>query len=311
MNIDYFKEFAVLAETKNYWEASARLYLNQSTLSKHIKAMEKDLGVPLFKRTTRSVELTEFGAALLPYAQSITKIQFEYSTLLMQKKNRSRHLVTIGSIPAMAQYQITGLLLDFKKIRPSFTPRIIEDDTKVIKNLLLQKRCELAFLRETQSSIEHDMFNGDKITRIPYMTDHAVAVLPGSHPLAGRETLTLRELQDEAFCFLKENTMLYDLCRVACQEADFIPNIAFDSHRLDSILEMVASGGYAALLMDKHVESTVKTSTGKPASFAAVKITPEITTQISLCYLKDAPLSDTARRFIEYAASQAEKNTPL
>ena len=58
MNTDYLKEFVVLAETKNFWEASDRLYMNQSTLSKHIKNLETDLGVDLFSRTTRRVELT-------------------------------------------------------------------------------------------------------------------------------------------------------------------------------------------------------------------------------------------------------------
>ena len=63
MNTDYLKEFVVLAETKNFWEASDRLYMNQSTLSKHIKNLETDLGVDLFSRTTRRVELTSYGQA--------------------------------------------------------------------------------------------------------------------------------------------------------------------------------------------------------------------------------------------------------
>ena len=48
MNTENLKEFIVLAETKNFWEASERLYMNQSTLSKHIKSLENDLGVALF-----------------------------------------------------------------------------------------------------------------------------------------------------------------------------------------------------------------------------------------------------------------------
>ena len=61
MNTENLKEFIVLAETKNFWEASERLYMNQSTLSKHIKSLENDLGVALFTRTTRRVELTNYG----------------------------------------------------------------------------------------------------------------------------------------------------------------------------------------------------------------------------------------------------------
>ena len=68
MEISYFNEFVILAETRNYWAASERLYIGQSSLSKHIKTLESQLGAPLFDRTSRKVELTEFGAKMLPYA---------------------------------------------------------------------------------------------------------------------------------------------------------------------------------------------------------------------------------------------------
>ena len=61
MEISYFKDFVILAENQNYWSAAERLFIGQSSLSKHIKTLEKSLGAPLFERTSRKVELTEFG----------------------------------------------------------------------------------------------------------------------------------------------------------------------------------------------------------------------------------------------------------
>lgn len=150
MDINHLKEFTVLAETKNYWEAAYRLFLNQSTLSKHIKSMESELGVPLFTRTTRKVELTDFGEALLPYARAVTRLHFEYSAKLMQMQNHQKGLISIGSLPAMAQYHITDLLLDFQRDYPESKIKITEDDPKILSELLLQKSCDLVFLRETK-----------------------------------------------------------------------------------------------------------------------------------------------------------------
>lgn len=307
MNINYFKEFAALAETRNYWEASERLFLNQSTLSKHIKAMEAELGVPLFTRTTRRVELTEFGQALLPYARSITKLQFEYSTVLLQKKNYHKSLVTMGSIPTMAQYHITDLLLEFQKTNPSCHVKMLEDDTKILKKLLMERTCEMIFLRETKSTLGQDFINEERITRIPYIVDYLVTVLPKEHPLAKQKEVTLRELKDENFCFIKENSTIYELCRSACQEADFIPNIVFDSHRIDSILDMVTKGDCTALLMNKHVEYPFDSMFHIQPGFSVVRINPAISTQISLCYLKDVQLSETAQKFVEYFISWAQR----
>lgn len=303
MDINYFKEFTVLAETRNFWEASERLFLNQSTLSKHIKAMERELGVPLFARTTRKVELTEFGRALLPYARTITKTQFEYASVLLQKKQSQRNLLTIGTIPSMAQYQITNLLLDYRRTYPECHVKIIENDASNLKALLSEKKCELIFLREPKRNMAEGADADDTLVRIPYVSDYLVAVLPSSHPLANRSELTLRELQQESFCFLKENTMIYDLCCLACQEAGFIPNIIFDSHSLESILAMVAQGCCTALLMNHHVPALTCTIPDVRPPLIAVKIVPAVSTQISLCYCRELPLSSAAGHFIELLQS--------
>lgn len=96
MNTENLKEFIVLAETKNFWEASERLYMNQSTLSKHIKSLENDLGVALFTRTTRRVELTNYGEIFLPYAKSVTRSEFEGISAIQRMLNIENGLLTIG-----------------------------------------------------------------------------------------------------------------------------------------------------------------------------------------------------------------------
>ena len=69
MEIEYIKEFVVLAETENYLEAAESLFISQSTLSKHIKIIEKELDVQLFDRTTRKVHLNKYGKMFLKYAK--------------------------------------------------------------------------------------------------------------------------------------------------------------------------------------------------------------------------------------------------
>lgn len=299
MDISHLKEFTVLADTKNYWEASYRLFLNQSTLSKHIKAMERELGVPLFERTTRRVELTEFGAALLPYAQSIVRTQFEYSARLLQIQNHQRGVIAIGSLPAMAQYDITDILLAFQKEYPENSIRITEDDPKLLLELLNERQIELVFLRETAAPPR--LFDeAEPLERIPYLQDFLVAVLPNHHPLADKPELTLRDLRNERFAFIKEHSMMSDLCCQACQQAGFIPNIVFSSHRLDSILDMVTKGGCTALLMNYHVKFPLESPFSMAPPFTVVPIAPAIQTRISLCWQKGANLSPAASHFVTF-----------
>lgn len=300
MNTSYFKEFIILAETKNYWEAAERLYLNQSTLSKHIKAMENELGVPLFTRTTRHVELTKYGETLLPYAQTIVKTEFQYSSELIQLQNSEKGLVVLGSIPSMAQYRITSLLLSFRKEHPESIIKIIEDDPVNLINLLYTEKCELIFMRESVLDYEKNALEDTKIGRVPYVRDHLVALLPSGHPLSGQKQISLRDIKDEKFCMIKENSMMYDLCIRACQAANIIPDIDFTSHQLESIFDMVAAGSHVALLMNLHTNAPQNNTQFGPPPWTTADITPEISSQISVCYLKNRKLSATAQNFLNF-----------
>lgn len=297
MNLSYFKEFLILAKTKNYWEASERLFLNQSTLSKHIKAMEKELGVPLFDRTTRKVTLTEFGQTLLPYAQSIVSLQSEYTTALTQKQNENQKLVTIGSISSLKRYHVTDLITDYQMQYPDYNVHIMENDTQHLKQMLLSHKCELAFLREASSTRS---VSADGITRIPYACDHMVAVVSDQHPLSGRKSISIKDLAGEKLCLPKKNTILYNLCCSACEEAGFTPNVVYDSHYIGSIIDMIVCNGGIGLITNLQIEPILSPARSSRPPVVQIPMESAISTQISLCYLENGTLSEGAEAFVEF-----------
>ena len=300
MDITYFKEFVVLAETKNYWTAAERLFIGQSSLSKHIKTMEKHLGAPLFDRTSRKVELTEFGTLMLPYAQAIGKLKHEYEAAAYNYLHMGTEILRIASIPAMAQYNITDTLLDFQLEYPSIQIHTREDDTLIIREALLHHECDLAFLRDSEVYLEHDPDKEVQLTKLPFCRDNLVAVLPREHPLAGADHLELSQLAGENFALIKQDTMPYNLCTRACREAGFTPHVAFSSHHLDGILDMVTKGNCVALLFSNHVQYPIDSVFSIAPPFSVVPIWPEIQTTIYLCHLKNTPLPPAAAHFVEH-----------
>jgi DNA-binding transcriptional LysR family regulator len=301
MNIQYFQEFITLAETRNFWEASERLYMNQSTLSKHIHALEEELGCSLFIRTTRHVELTEYGRVLLPYAKDISRSFFDCSTALKKISDQSKGLLTIGSIPDMDSYGITNVLLSYQNLHPEHTIRIIEEDPNNLRELLFSHKCDLIFQRETKLDFEKNFTVDTRITRIPYVKDHMIVAVSRHHPLAQKKSVSLKELQNENFCLLKENSLMYEMCVSACQASGFLPNIVFTSQRLGNLLDMVSRQRGVALLMNLHtIIPTDDPGVVSSLGYAAIDITPKITSQISLCYSNDLPLTSAAASFVNY-----------
>ena len=298
MNLNYFKEFVTLAETRNYWEASERLFINQSTLSKHIKAMEAELGLPLFERTTRKVALTEFGQTLLPYAKSITQIQSAYTAALFQQQNQHLGLVTLGSVSPMKLYHITDLISDYQAAFPEYNIHVRENDSNYLKQMLLTQKCELAFLREPLDDSGNIRNADSSLIRIPYITDHLVAIVERHNPLALRQFLTFSDLSQEKLCFFKRNSILFNLCYSACQDAGFLPNVVYDSHYIGSIFDMVLKSGCVGLLTDHHVAGRRRQDPDGPLAF--IPIVPDLSTRISLCYLENTPLSEGAAAFVDF-----------
>ncbi len=302
MNTEYLKEFIVLAETKNFWEASEQLFMNQSTLSKHIKSLEDSIDVPLFKRTTRHVELTKYGQIFLPYAKSITRYEFDGVSAIKRLQNIENGLLTIGSLPSMPQYRVTQLLANFQIKYPDVTIRIFEDDPSKLFTYLDNETCEIIITREDKQTFEHEFLHDARIQRIPYIKDSLVAIMQKGHPLAIEKSVSLQQLSNESFCMIKEGSMVHDICMNACQYAGFIPNIVFSSHRIDSIFDMVTNQNCVALLMDQHINMPENGPTQSDVPWIAVPIIPAIHSQVSLCYRTDKHLSKSAKLFVDFCS---------
>ncbi|MBQ8994170.1 MAG: LysR family transcriptional regulator [Turicibacter sp.] len=286
MEINYLKEFIVLAETENFIEASESLFISQSSLSKHIKSLENEIGFPLFKRTTRKVQLNEYGKILLEYSKQIANLEYEYMTALINQSKNTKHSINIGSIPIMAPYHITDAIMKFKVENKNISVNLIEDDSSKLKDLLRQNKCDLAFIRDENE-------NDDEFVKIPYTTDTLVAILPSYHPLAKEKELNLLQLRYEDFLLLQPGSLLYNLCRNVCQEAGFSPNITYTGQRAENIIDLIEKGMGVSLLMKMPIKylSTPKIS--------IIDIKPEISTQIKIYYKKDTKLSTPAKHFID------------
>ncbi len=295
MDIDYIREFVVLVQTGSFMKAAEKLFICQSSLSKHIKVLENELGLPLFDRTTRKVTLTDFGNHFLEFANKITQLQNEYHSLAYNTFQMQQNTVTIGSIPVMPQYGITDVILRFKKEHGGITLKLLEGDTLELRELLKAGKIDLAFLRSCGES-------EDEFFRIRYSDDKLVAVIPSSNPLSQLKSISLSQLRSEDLLMLQKGTMLYDLCVKVCRQEGFEPRVAYTSHRAENAIDLVEKGMGIALIMEKLVSSANR------SNIAIVEVEPLICTEVCLCYIKEKELSPAAKHFIRHVAMMGSKN---
>lgn len=286
MELNYLKEFVVLSEKQNFLEASEALFISQSSLSKHIKSLENELGFPLFERTTRRVKLTEYGNIFLDYAKKITNLQYQYKTALINHSQTIKHTITIGSIPLLAPYHITDAIMNFKTANKNISINLIEDESANLKNLLRQNKCDMAFIRDIDDK-------DDEFAKIQYTSDKLAAVLPNYHPLSNSKEIKLTQLQYEDFLLLKPDSLLYKVCIDSCEDSGFTPNIAYTGQRAENIIDLIEKGMGISLLMKKPIQYLSN------SNISIVAIKPEIATQVKIYYKKDRNLSEPAKHFID------------
>ncbi len=293
MDVERCKEFVVLAQTKNYMEAADQLFISQSSLSKHIKALEKELGVTLLDRSTRRVELSQAGRVFLPYAKRIARDGYELQAALYDHADNERSVLDIGSIPVMVPYDITKVLARFEHDNPSERLHIYEGDADALKDMLRHGKLELAFIREWDGDANKDT-GDDEFGAVPFADDHLVAVLPCDHRLADQPCVRLGDLANEEFLLLPKGSVMHALILDACAVEGFVPRVRYQGTRAENIIDLVGRGMGVSLLMRK------------PAAFLAteevslVDVDPTIPTQVKVYYRRGQELSSAAKKFLNY-----------
>ncbi len=287
MEINYLNEFVELARIGNYTKASQRLYISQSVLSKHIKALESELGAPLFIRGKQGISLSKQGEMLLPYASRIIAIKEEF---LKKMQVHSHALLRIASVPAVGRLKIGDLLAGFVKENPNVTVNIIEGESALLLDRLQKEECDLAFARGVDERYS-------ELVRIPYIVEGMAVFLPINHPMASRKQVEISELRDETFICSSHNNLMHRLVYDACVSAGFEPKIAYMDNNGRHTLEMVEQG-LGISIRNKQNELQID-----HAGVCQVPVVPPIETVIYL-YYHAKNILPVAEKFIQYVMAK-------
>jgi len=285
MELRQVEYFLKVAEMRNFLNAAEELYISQSSLSKQIIALEKELDCALFDRSKRQIALTPAGETFLGHARNL--VQTYQAMLSGMAQYKTTPALTMVSIPVIAQYGIPAYLARFRQAFPTIQFTLEEREASAILPALDNHQCDLAFLRDNY--LDKTQYACLEIT-----CDKFLVVLSRQHRLAARPVLSLSELANENFIMFDKGTIVHELAVDACRHAGFNPRIFYASLRVESILSLVASNTGIALMMEKvyayHQHPQV----------IALPLAETIESRLVLVWLKDKELSRPARAFVKF-----------
>ncbi|GAB6991055.1 LysR family transcriptional regulator [Paenibacillus pini] len=293
MELLQLRYFQTVARTEHVTKASEELHISQPSLSKTISRLEADLGVPLFDRHGRQLQLNSYGKAFLERVDHIFMELQEGRRELQDLASLDRGSISLAvSIPKLLPDLLGSFLREFPNV--SFHQRI--ESTSSMKRLLENGEVDFCI---TSLPIE-----GNELEWQSLMTEEIYLLTPPEHSLAKREAIRLIEAKDEAFIGMNAGYGFRDLTDEFCKEAGFTPNIAFEGDDPETIGGLVKQGLGIAFIPALSIQQSTR------PTLARLKITePNCQRTIGLSWSNRHYLSLAAQSFqkhvIQYFAKLA------
>jgi DNA-binding transcriptional LysR family regulator len=230
--------FIAVAERLHFGRAAEALHISQPPLSRAIRALEERVGVALFARSRRRVELTAEGSRLLEEARRVIGqldgTVRELRAMAAGEQGRLR----IGFV-SLADYGVLpGLLKGFKLARPGVA--------LALREMLSPEQAAALAARELDFGLLLPPVAGEaRLEHLVVQRERFVAALPSRHPLAHAEgKLAMQELAAEPFVMVPREIApgLYDIVRGLAERAGIALNIAQEAIQMQTVVSLVSSG---------------------------------------------------------------------
>lgn len=287
MDTNYIREFVMLADCLNFSEAAERLFISQSSLSKHIRALERELGASLFDRTTRSIRLSAAGDLYLAYARKIAELCSESEIAMDDLRRRSSTSLTIAVMQNPQYYNLTKYMTGFRLAHPDLSFSMVEEDEIGLYDMFQKKTVNIIPAFSNFHVGADDSF-------MPMAKSSIMAIFRRDHPLASAPRVTLRQLGGERLLLPTRGGSLSDLILSAFRREQIEPHIVYEGSSIGCI-DLVKAGMGVSLHAREFADAI-----SSDEDIAAVTIDPPMTFLYGLVHRPPAELSHAEQLYLSH-----------
>jgi len=287
MEMHQLEYVLAVAKYNGFTRAAAEINISQSSLSQQISKLENELGINLFTRTTRSVQLTPAGEEFLTYAKRIISHVNEAQRSIHEYVSFEKGHLTLGIIPIIGHYRLPNLMASFQKKFPRVTLKIKENQCGELLDMLHSSKIDAAFVLHDTPNSQFQLY--------PLVTDQMVVVTNDRHYFATRKSVGIKELQNENLILPPPTSGHYIDFHNSCLSAGFEPNIIMTCSSVKTILGLVLEElGIAVLSSDV---ATMDWGRG----IKTILLEPTIKQNIYLAVQNNVNLPPTLKMFVQFA----------
>ncbi|QGV77042.1 LysR family transcriptional regulator [Streptomyces ficellus] len=242
MDLQQMRYVVAVAETRNFTRAAERCSVGQSALSHRIAGLERELGVRLFARSSRRVELTSAGTAFLVGARECLAAAERAAADAASAAGVVRGRLAVGVIVTTAAVDVPELLQRYRAQHPDVRVLLRAGGSDELAAAIRGGELDIAFLGlpddERPSGVETVVLD----------RDHHVLVVPAGHRLAGRRRVALQDIASETFVDFTRGSPARAQSDKAFAAAGLVRDVAYEAGVAELITRLIARDLGVALL---------------------------------------------------------------
>lgn len=247
MTIRHFKIFVAVCETMNMTTAAEKLFISQSAVSQTISELESHYEVRVFERISRKLYLTQAGTKLLHYARHIIKMTQKAETEMRALTESG--LIRIGASVTVGASVLPKLVSKYKKQYSQTQIQVIEDNTKIIENLIINDKLDIAL-------VEGETTSPDIVSK-PFMDDELVLIYGANHRFSKMPIIEPSELEHEDFIIREQGSGTRKTFENIMAVNNLSWNASWVCNNVDTIKNAVAQGLGISVISEIAIENEV------------------------------------------------------
>lgn len=227
MDLNKLYYFYMVAKYQHITRAAEELHISQPALSKHMKDLETDLGVPLFCKRGRNIALTSFGNYLKEKADRVFSILDGVPGELEHMKGLEKNTIKLNVLAASTI--ITDAIVSYKKKNNRVLFQVIQNEEEM--------DCDISV---TTNTVDFSRLPAFKKRCI--MEEKIYLAVPKKSEYAKEESIDLRKVKDKGFVNLAGSRLFRTVCDRYCQSVGFEPKIVFESDSPIAVKNIIGAG---------------------------------------------------------------------
>lgn len=243
MDLKLIRCFNMVAEELHFGRAAQRLDMLPSALGRNIRILEESLGIRLFDRSTRNVELTASGRVLLEKSGDLIELFDREMQRVRMTAAPDDRVIRVGAIDSASTGLLPQLVRDFRELEPELELVLVEDKTVKLLPRLISGNLDLAFVRPPTVPRPEIEFQH-------LMNEATVIALPSDHRLANKKTIEVFDLENVPLIVPspRNRPHSYKLTMDVFHREGLKPKVAQTADEKHTIVRLVATGLGAALV---------------------------------------------------------------